>query len=499
MSGIRWRANLILSVLAAIALCVGSQGTRLVSGKDKNNPAADKAKSAVKKKTRPEKLKKKKGSDENSNAGNQATNDGSSPSGIAVQSGGNSNNISGISGQNQQASTSSPNASTRSRTSGNTVGSGATRPQSSQPQPQGPNAGLVKKVMDVQNRNHAALAGQKGVVGTATGLDDDGNVVIRVYTTGADSPQIPKTIEGVPVLEVLTGPIYPAQTSPSAPYPRQRLTRPVPIGVSAFSDTAQSSTSCQSGTLGCRLTDANGNVYALSTNHNFAGENSLPLNTTPIVQPSPGDDSCQTGIAADQLGDLVAFIKVIADNMTTNEVDCAIISTTKKLVNSSTPGGGYGDPASITTTSINTASLGQKLQKYGRTTGYTQGLVTGVNVQLTVAYAGGQAIFINQFEVGGAGSFAVFGSFGDSGALAVDMNKNPIGLVFAADGTNIWCNPITTVLTQLSTEISSQLNTSGQGGSPGGGGQVVLPPGTPPTIIPPSPIVKEARSTPNTP
>src|SRR5258708_668479 len=162
--------------------------------------------------------------------------------------------------------------------------------------------------MDIQNRATPDLMSQKGIVGTSTGLDDDDNVVIRIYTTGADSPRIPKTIEGIPVVEVMNGPIFKAQTI--IPIQQQRVTRPVPIGVSIFSDTI-----CATGTLGCRLVDQAGNVYALSTNHVLAGDSSTinGLATgnklgTAIVQPAPGDDNCVLGIATDVIGNLAAFV-----------------------------------------------------------------------------------------------------------------------------------------------------------------------------------------------
>jgi hypothetical protein len=314
----------------------------------------------------------------------------------------------------------------------------------------------------------------------------------------------------------MKGPIFKAQTA-FVPSFRQRLTRPVPIGVSVFADVG-----CFSGTLGCRLVDdatarlqPNGKIYALSTNHVFAGDASTSANGTvvsgnpigtPVVQPAPGDDNCTNGILADQLGTLTAFINVVADGVTANTVDAALILTTKNLVNSSTPAGGYGSPATTLTAQgqpfTTPAFLGQQLQKFGRTTGYTQGKVTGLNVSITIPYGVGNALFTNQIEVVGIGSFAVFGTFGDSGALAVDFNRNPVGLLFSSNGNNAFLNPFDQVIQQLSVKVSSQLSTASPGGSPGGGG-VVIPSGGGGggggTTVPPGPIVKDARSTPNSP
>ena len=139
---------------------------------------------------------------------------------------------------------------------------------------------LVKKIIQIQNRNHTQLVSQKGIYGTGTGLDDDGNIVIRLYTTGADSPQIPKSVEGIPVVEVMTGPIFPAQATSGKPGQQQQDVHPVPIGVSVYY-----SNSCKGvGTLGCRLRDQNGNVYALGSNHVFCGDSvTYPIGAAPFT------------------------------------------------------------------------------------------------------------------------------------------------------------------------------------------------------------------------
>jgi hypothetical protein len=321
--------------------------------------------------------------------------------------------------------------------------------------------------MDIQNRNHAAIAGQKGVVGTFTGLDEDGNVVIKVYTTGADNPQIPKAIEGVDVLEVLTGPIHKLQTTPGAPQRQQRLGRPVPIGITAFSDTDLSATSCAAGTLGCRLRDNHGNFYALSNNHVFAGvngtqgkdPNGLPpeipvagpfqIPGTNIVQPAPGDDNCAIGNAPDIIGVLVAFVFI--DTTSINFVDCAIAKTTPQLVNTSTLADGYGAPTSTTVLPF----LGQKVQKYGRTSGYTTGTVTGINGIALIDFDGPKALFAREIEITGISPafFPSYGVPGDSGSLVVDMNRNPVALLHAGGGGITLCNPIRLVLAFLADEL----------------------------------------------
>lgn len=369
---------------------------------------------------------------------------------------------------------------------------------------------LVEKVIAIQNRNHEAIASQKGVIGTATGLNDDGDVVIRVYTTGADGPTIPRTVENIPVVEVMTGPIYPAQLPPLR---RQRLQRPVPIGVSAFSDTAVSATECFPGTLGVRLSDTAGRFYALSTNHCFAGENSLLIGT-PAVQPAPGDVNCQTGVVVDRIGTLAAFVPVDTTGTVANLVDAAIIRTTQELVNAATLADGYGTPTSTPAPPL----LATEVQKYGRTSGLTIGLIIGVNARITIPYGNGNALFIEQIEIQ-PGNSPSFGLPGDSGSLVVDMNRNPVGLLFANGANSSFANRIDQVIRLISDQLNANLGFGGGtgaggggtgGGGGGSGGGTANPggnpvPGVPEPVklhlnsLPPTLIGKEGRSEPDSP
>lgn len=72
------------------------------------------------------------------------------------------------------------------------------------------------------------------------------------------------------------------------------------------------------------------------------------------------------------------------------------------------------------------ASLGQAVQKYGRSTSLTHGTITGLNATVTVNYgSSGNATFVNQIIVSSSRSFI---QAGDSGSLLVtdDPDANPI-------------------------------------------------------------------------
>ena len=144
------------------------------------------------------------------------------------------------------------------------------------------------------------------------------------------------------------------------------------------------------------------------------------------------------------------------------------LPTTTDNVGTATLSDGYGSPSSITVP----PTVGQPVQKYGRTTGFTTGSINAVNVDVdvcyfplseTVCFPGYQAHFINQFSV--PDGSVPFSASGDSGSLLLTMgSNNPVGLLFAGgDGLTI-ANPIDPVLQRFNVTID----------------------GTPPTDSPPS-------------
>jgi hypothetical protein len=99
---------------------------------------------------------------------------------------------------------------------------------------------------------------------------------------------------------------------------------------------------------------------------------------------------------------------------------------------------------------VPTPSKRTMVQKWGRTTGYTTGQVSAINVDgLVVDYGGGYAQFDNQIEVEGF-SGQPFALRGDSGSLVTDSQGRAVGIVFAVAGTNIaYINPIGRVLDEM--------------------------------------------------
>jgi len=292
---------------------------------------------------------------------------------------------------------------------------------------QGNSGNAFGRVKEVQEKHTARLMAIKGVVGTAVGVDTEDNPNIKVFVEEPGIAGIPKKLDEVAVDVVVTGKIYPIPTYDGKTGggtkidPTARFERPVPIGVSTGNEGEPSA-----GTIGCRVKDKSGKVYALSNNHVYALENTAPIGSN-VLQPGVYDG----GVAPDDvIGTLSAFVPVKFDG-SDNTVDAAIAIIIKDgkipRVGNATPSNGYGTPKSDTVL----ASVGMPVQKYGRTTSLTKGTITGINATVDVNYHFGRARCVNQIIVE---SQTPFVKPGDSGSLMVtDPGRDPVGLIYAAN------------------------------------------------------------------
>ena len=311
---------------------------------------------------------------------------------------------------------------------------------------QGRSEEAFEHVKDVQERNSDRLMAMDGVEGTAIGYNQNDRLAVKVFTAGPGVRGIPQELDGVPVQVVVTGKFYALPKPPSPPGqakkdegvdPTARFDRPVPIGVSTGNVGEISA-----GTIGCRVIDGdNGdNVYALSNNHVYALENTAP-NGSSVLQPGRYDDNVD--YEDNVIGTLYAFEEIVFGPLGRNTIDAAIALCEGTLDNA-TPDGGYGIPSSDPVS----ASIGQSVQKYGRTTGLTKGTVTAVNFNGNIGYSSGTAYFVGQIVI--TGTRGKFSNAGDSGSLIVtdddDDDCKPVGLLFAGGGPRTIANPIQPVL-----------------------------------------------------
>jgi PKD repeat protein len=290
----------------------------------------------------------------------------------------------------------------------------------------------IRVAIEAQNRHTHKLKEFPGVVGTGTGIGPNGLPVIKVFTTRARIPEIPRILDGFPVEVKVTGMFF------ALADPKARFDRPVPIGVSTGHP------DITAGTIGCRVTDGT-DVYALSNNHVYANSNDATIGDE-VIQPGTSDTGSLPG---DYIGTLDAFVP-IDFNEGENTVDAAIAKSSLGDLGNATPDGGYGTPSSTT----KTAYIGQAVKKYGRTTSLTHGEVSAINVNVNVCYDTSctkLANFVNQIMI----APGAFSGGGDSGSLIVtdDGNNYPVGLLFAGSSTHTIANPIDMVLDAFNVSI----------------------------------------------
>jgi hypothetical protein len=215
--------------------------------------------------------------------------------------------------------------------------------------------------------------------------------------------------------------------------------RPAPIGVSTGHP------HITAGTIGCRVKDTSGKVYALSNNHVYADENRASIGDN-VLQPGAYDGGQDP---RDAIGTLAAFERITFSRYAINKIDAAIALSSTANLGNSTPADGYGTPSRTTAT----ATVNLAVKKYGRTTKLTLGNVYAVNATVNVTYDSGVARFVNQIVI----TPSSFSGGGDSGSRIVTEDGNhPVGLLFAGSSSYTIANPIDAVLSRFSVTVEGQ-------------------------------------------
>lgn len=316
----------------------------------------------------------------------------------------------------------------------------------------------VAKVMAIQDRYTPDLMSKAGVVGTATGMDEQGNPMVLVLVEedinaqalakGA-TPPIPATLDYVRTQLLVTGKIRALKGGGSGVDHKALQTPPIKLGTSGGWRYDLANGYCCGGTLGS-LVQGGGKQYILSNYHVLSadivsgGNNRVAEIGDPIIQPGLIDVGCNANNAQN-----VATLSSV-NTLPGSNVDAAIAEVISGMVDAS------GEILAIGTLSSNTvgATIGQKVKKSGRTTGLTRSTIEGLNATVSVAYdnecAGGAAFtktFTGQILIKNRGSKFLAG--GDSGSLMVeDVTSNPraVGLLFAGSSSIGVANPINEVL-----------------------------------------------------
>lgn len=317
-------------------------------------------------------------------------------------------------------------------------------------------AAIQGNFMEMQGYSAAPdYQGADNVQGVAVGLGDTdsgatpGAPVVTVYLAES-APRDAVRAVVVDAMQVRSAGDMPMQVVTSGVMDALANTnhvRPAPGGFSVGSFRLAGA-----GTLGCLVQDGAGDVMCLSNNHVLANNNNAQKGDC-ITQPARGDGgNCpQTKIA-----ELEKAVEIKFDG-TANDVDCAVGRCIKGLVD---PRIAYNrndlveDRVYLRISDDTIApALTMPVEKSGRTTGHTQGIVTGIHWYGIVNYGGQGAFFRDQVVVSGLEGRA-FAEPGDSGSCIWKFGDNkPVGLLFAGGGGYTLANPMSKVLSELNVSL----------------------------------------------
>ncbi len=181
--------------------------------------------------------------------------------------------------------------------------------------------------------------------------------------------------------------------------------------------------------------------YILSNNHVLANSNNARIGD-PILQPGPADGGTFPGDAIARLSRFVPIRFLTPGSTPLNLVDAALAEGPFHLLDRRIYWIGYvrGSRGGV--------RVGETLQKTGRTTNYTTGVVRAINATVNVNYGGGRvARFARQIVT------TAMSAGGDSGSLVLDDAENAVALLFAGSSVATIMNDITYVERLLAIRI----------------------------------------------
>ncbi len=203
------------------------------------------------------------------------------------------------------------------------------------------------------------------------------------------------------------------------------------------------------GTFGCLVRKRNDSqtLYILSNSHVIADEGVAAVGD-PIVQPGALDGGTASGDVLAHLSEWVPFNFTLTGYP--NQVDAAIARVRASSVTSAIRL--ISVPAGVSRRVVRD----MRVQKTGRTTDYTQGIIRDVNYRMALNYkrpGGGQGrvglqdlVLCTRYTAGG-----------DSGSAVLNMQRKVVGLHFAGSPSTSIFNKIGNVLDALNIDVVTTL------------------------------------------
>lgn len=320
-------------------------------------------------------------------------------------------------------------------------------------------ASQVRSVMAIQDRYTPDIMANGNVVGTATGLTEDGRLAVLVFLKeeasgpvvgkGIATQGIPAALDNVPVIFEVTGELKAFKGGGGGVSHTAIQAPPIQLGTSGGWRYDLANGYCCAGTLGS-LVSVGSTQYVLSNYHVLesdivnGGNGRVAAAGDPVIQPGMIDISCNANNAQN-----VATITGIK-SLPGSNVDAAIAQVIPGMVRTD---GSILEIGTISSSTVG-ASLNQAVKKSGRTTGLTRSNVSGLNATVSITYenecAGGTSFtktFTGQIVIANKGTRFLAG--GDSGSLMVEdvsTNARSVGLLFAGSSSIAIANPINQVL-----------------------------------------------------
>lgn len=194
------------------------------------------------------------------------------------------------------------------------------------------------------------------------------------------------------------------------------------------------------GTLGCLVTQAQSNGrFILSNNHVLANANNARIGDE-IIEPGPADGGTSP------IAHLFDFEPIKFGNGI-NSYDAAIA----KLINEEDVVPAIQGIGNLTPTT-KLGSLHLSVQKRGRTTLHTLGVITDISADIVIRYGNNQACFEDQLAIVGVGGH--FAQPGDSGSLIVDAaDRDPVALLLGGSSSRVFASPIEEILNRFKVKI----------------------------------------------
>jgi hypothetical protein len=255
---------------------------------------------------------------------------------------------------------------------------------------------------------------------------------------GSGAAALPDNFRGVPLVLIemtVAGFLSGAGPASFAEWDQYRkgIREPQEVIIGGISG-ANTNLTGQSGTIGYFCTPKSRlprrkEIHLLSNSHVFADLRKAKVDDSDLImQPSPGEPASNRPIGA-----LVNFsaLKFDQDIEEPNHIDAAIARLWephphKPVIPLIGAVKGYVEKKDI--------EVGEAARKFGRTTGYTEGRVFSIYLDIWIRYdrTGQSAFFQNQVLIEPSlPEFTKFASKGDSGSLLVDAEQHAIGLIFA--------------------------------------------------------------------